>query len=192
MTGPAAYKTTSPQALDAWDRGHAALTAYADQVATVLEEHGAGRYERWFDNRAKPGLFLGLQPSGAVPEGWRRELITGWWVPDARKQQGRAVRNALTRIRWPGGPGSNVPGMAAEAMFPLPKVTVGTTVPGWGMEYLPCVMERHGNVLYALWDQPLRTSQYDGELWQECPVSEFCHARESDTPPATPRSEDHQ
>jgi hypothetical protein len=167
MTGQTVYRTADPAVIAAYRAAQDALTAYRQEIGDVLERHDVGHLTRMGTTGHGAGRFAGLapDPDGDVPAGWRTGK-TGYLIPDSRTRHGKAVRDALGSLAYPGDPRDALPGMPSQML-----------VPG---RFLTCGVHLFGDVLYVTWsaDEKALGDSADLTVWCLTKLSEYYAAVE--------------
>lgn len=165
MSDKTVYRTADASVIAAYCAAQDALTAYRREIGEVLEQHGVGDLARMGTTGHGAGRFAGLVPDGDAPAGWR-VAKTGYLIPDTRTRHGKAVRDALASLVYPGDPRDALTGMPSQVVV----------LPRW----LTCGVALLGDALYVTWsaDEKALGDSADLTIWHLTKLSEYYAAVE--------------
>jgi len=167
VTVQTVYRTTVPAALAAYTAAQDALTAYRQEIGNILDRLGAGHLDRYSTTGHSPGRFAGLarnKTDQEVPAGWRKGR-DGYLIPDLRTKAGKAARDALGSLTYPGDPRDSLPGMPSHVLTPG--------------RWLTCGVDQLGDALYVTWSAAAETlgealgDSADMTVWEHVPLSAY-------------------
>ncbi|ETT26272.1 hypothetical protein RAJCM14343_5837 [Rhodococcus aetherivorans] len=166
------YRTTLPEALEAWDTYATRRHQWYEKVRAFAKEH-SGTHQFWGNTFLGQDYFLGLTApdnDAEIPTGWRRDRRQpNMMVPNRRTPEGKKCAAAIKKF-------ANAPHLTLGGM---PNEVDGEYNPDGSHRVHSFGAQRLDDALEVSWSVPVPPEKVDSTIWQKVPLSQWHAEREA-------------